>query len=435
MDPVSNACHELFENLLAPQGRLLVGFSGGMDSLVLLHAVVRAAERHEALSRVLAVHVDHGLDPASEGWAAGCRAQAEALGVGFASRRLALEPGGNLEARARAGRYRVFESLLGASDLLVLAHHAGDQLESRLLHLFQGRGLYGMPAGRELGAGRLHRPLLMLPRETLAGYARNHGLSWTEDPSNQDQSLDRNYLRHSLLPALSDRFPSLDKRIAQVADTLADNTDALDELGGLSRHPLPLSVLDGLGLPARIALLRRWLTRHAGAGGVSRLALREFLYQLESSNDRLPSLALPTGRLVRYQRALYLAPPAPELEASYPLALPGELELPHGRLRVDVCSNPADNGAQPAAIIVSTPLRVCFAAAGLEIRAGGHQRRVRELMRVAGLPPWQRASLPLLADRDGVAVVPGIAARDAAAGDPDGVAVSVVWTPLESEAR
>ncbi len=427
MDPVSNACNELFAHatgLDAIAGRLLVAFSGGMDSAVLLHAVTRAAARYDALDRVLAVHVDHGLDPESGRWAERCAAVASALRIGFEGRTLALTPGSNLEARARAARYEVFESLLREGDVLLLAHHAGDQLESQLLHLFQGRGLYGMPVGRTLGAGQLRRPLLALPREALAGYARSHDLVWTEDPSNRDELLDRNYLRHELLPVLSRRFPGLAKRIGQVAENLNDMTAAMDELAYLDRRPLPLAVFDGLSQPARLALLRRWLTRHAQAGGISRLALTEFLAQLEAGNDRQPSLSLGNGRLVRYQRALHLVLEAPELAPSYPVAVPGVLRLPHGEL--EISRSQEDRGQ--AGVRVSEPLSVSFATEGLRMRSGGHDRNVRDLMRQAGVAPWLRDTLPLVRDDLGIAVIPGVAARDISEEGDDLITITVSWT-------
>ena len=426
MDPVSNACDELFENeanrASAPEGRFLVALSGGMDSVVLVHAVARAAAARGFLDRVIAVHVDHGLDPNSPSWAEFCEGQARSLGILFQARRIEVASDGSLEAAARSARYQIFESLLEAGDTLLLAHHAADQTESQLLHLFQGRGLYGMPVDRPLGAGHLRRPLLGLSRQVLAGYARSQGLEWIEDPSNTDTSLDRNYLRRRLLPELSERFPGLPQRLDQVAAGLTDSSAALDELAGLDRLPLPQSVFDGRSLPARIALLRRWLVRHAGAGGVSRSAITEFLSQLDAANDRHPSLDLPVGRLIRFRRALFLVPPAPRLLASYQIELPGRLDLPHGtlevRLLLDERGEPAADGQlesePPGPILLLPPVSVTFAAElpGVRLHCRGHDRGLRELMREAGLPPWQRDILPLVMDARGLALVPGVARRD-----------------------
>ncbi len=430
MDPVSNACGTLFD---LTSERLVVAFSGGMDSTVLLHGVAEAARCRAALDRVVAVHVDHGLSADSGRWAEECARTAKALGVGFERHSLGITQGSNLEARARAGRYRIFHGLLETGDLLLLAHHAGDQTESLLLHLFQGRGLYGMPTGRPLGAGSLYRPFLTLPRETLAGYARTHGLSWIEDPANADPALDRNFLRHSLLPALNERFQGLFRRLTQVAEGVVDTGLALDELAALDRRPLPLEVLDGLSRPARLAVLRRWLTRQGINASVTRVALTEFLRQLEAGNDRQPRLDLPAGSLIRYRRAIHFAPPPPTLEKAYRISVPGRLSLPHGELSIERSD---DAGCDPPEVPGETvrlapPVRIVFVT-GLDVPAElvhkGHRRTIRTLMREAGVPPWLRDGLPLICDADGIALIPGVAGRDGASGEP----VNVRW---EGEVR
>lgn len=417
MDPISNACDELFDLC---GGKIYLGFSGGMDSMVLLHAVVATARRRDALWRVVAVHVDHGLDSESAAWASACAARVAGLGVSFETEALRLSSGSNLEARARTARYAVFEQLLGVQDLLVLAHHHADQTESLLLHLLQGRGLYGMPRTRALGAGRVVRPLLYIARDELAGYGRLHDLTWIEDPSNRDVSLDRNFLRHEVLPPLLARFPELPKRLSQLGEATAATGQALVELAGLDRQPLPLSVLDGLTQPARLSLLRQWLIYHRAAAGVSHAALAEFLRQLDAANDRQPDLRTAAGRLARYRRQLYLVGESPVLDDDYALKVPGSLALPHGVLdaadHLPESAAPADLPVM--SVMLGGPVRISFlpVVSGVRqsavIMIGGRNRRPRELMREAGIPPWERDTWPLLLDGRGLAAVVGLAVRD-----------------------
>ncbi len=437
MEQVVSACDALLEKV---RGRIWVGFSGGMDSTVLLHGLARSAGQHpDGPDRLTAVHVDHGLVPASADWARHCAQLAGELGIASRLAQLSLAPGANLEARARSARYRVFRGLLETDDVLVLAHHADDQVESVLLHLFQGRGLYGMPAERSLGVGRLVRPLLGLPRSVLEAYARSHALRWIEDPSNDDESLDRNFLRHRVVPALCERFPGLPKRLSRLTESAEATSLALEEALALNRNPLPLSVLDGLSRPVRQSVLRHWLVVQDSAAGVSDSALDDFIDQLESANDRQPSMQIGHRRLARYRRQLYLVDEPPVLDGTYALSCPGELKLPHGCLRVQ---SPAEQ-SDADVVNVTLPLHVTFAAAlpaGASIRVGTQNRKIRELMRSAGVPPWSRGVLPLIVDADGIAVLPGIAMRDASV--PEAAAahpVHVTWEPAtdarDSEAR
>ncbi len=414
MDAVASACGVLLDGcgvlLDDSSGRVYAAVSGGLDSTVLLHALAGQARERNVLQRICAVHVDHGLQPSSADWARRCEALARSLGVEFRLDVVDLDPGTNVEARARSARYRLLQAHLGPGDVLALAHHADDQAESVLLHILQGRGLYGMPESRPLGAGRLVRPLLGLPRSDLAAYAGAHGLEWVEDPSNQDLSLDRNYLRREVLPGLSRRFPELRKRLERLAAHHQATTRALEEVLELQRNPLPLSVLDGLPRPVRLAVLRQWLVARNAAAGVRDGALSDFLAQLESANDRQPVLEAGRLRLRRHRRHLYLLAEPPELAPSYGISCPGRLLLPHGVFALE----PAPDGAS-SVVTLDPPLRVTFLGAlerNVRIRVGGAGRKPRELMRQAGLPPWEREVLPLLADAQGLALLPGVAVRD-----------------------
>jgi tRNA(Ile)-lysidine synthase len=426
MDLVSSACESVFEQL-DPAGHVYVGFSGGMDSTVLLHALADRAGSRRA--RLIAVHVDHGLDPLSRTWRRHCEAMAQALDVPITAAVLDIRPGGNLEARARAARYQTFGELLAPGDVLALAHHAADRDESLLLHLLQGRGLFGMPARRPLGRGTLIRPLLALPRSTLEAYARARALEWLEDPANADPAMDRNFLRQSVLPLLHARFPGLHERLNRVVRHTADTEEALVESLGLDRHPLPLSVFNGLSSGAKLSVLRRWLIVHEAVAGIGDSALIDYLCQLDAANDRQPELFTAAGVLRRYRRHLYLVGPEPELAASYPLPMPGVVTLPHGRLTLS-------EAGQGLAIEPTGPLSVCFLKGrdrGATLRSQGHERRIRDCLREAGVPPWRRDSHPLVEDGAGIVAIADVAARDPLESASDGGERGqwrLVWEPL-----
>jgi tRNA(Ile)-lysidine synthase len=412
MDLVSSACAKVFDGI-ADSGRIFVGFSGGMDSTVLLHALAQRPADH---ARIIAVHVNHGLAGASSDWLEHCERTAAAFGVGFTAAELDLNDGGSMEARARTGRYRIFDELLGPGDVLALAHHLGDRDESFLLHLLQGRGVFSMPRRRSLGQGVLLRPLLDLPRSALEVYAGTHDLTWVEDPMNLDPAMDRNFLRQSVLPILSERFQGLSERLDRVIRHTTDTERALVETLGLGRHPLPLAVFNGLSRGAQASVLRHWLIERNAAAGISDSAIGDFLVQLDADNDRQPELSTPAGQLRRYRRELYLVEPLPELQPVYPLPAPGALELPHGRLEL---ASPGD-GQAALALAVRGPLTVTFLQeldSGTALRWKGHDHRVREVLREAGIPPWRRDSHPLIMDSEGLAAVAGVAVRDETDGE------------------
>ena len=127
---------------------------------------------------------------------------------------VAVSAQGGLEARAREARYNVFDQYLVEGDLLLLAHHADDQVETVLFRLFRGGrvlGLEGMPVTRAIGKAALLRPLLEIPRTDIEKYARERKLSWREDPTNAEVDADRHHIRHNIIPVIDRRFHAAKK--------------------------------------------------------------------------------------------------------------------------------------------------------------------------------------------------------------------------------
>ena len=173
--------------------RYVVAFSGGCDSSALLHAMSELRERLGV--PLVAIHVDHGLSPASAAWAAHCEAFCRERDIAIEVRRLALRPtpGESVEAEAREKRYLALRAAMQAGDAVVTAHQRDDQAETFLLALMRGsgsRGLAGMPAVRRFGGGLLLRPLLDCERRDLEEYARAQGLRWIDDDSNLNARFD-----------------------------------------------------------------------------------------------------------------------------------------------------------------------------------------------------------------------------------------------------
>ncbi len=373
--------------------------SGGCDSTALLHALAaNPAARARGLS---AIHVDHALHPDSADWAAQVRALAHALEVPLQVQRVSVDRGGGRgpEAAAREARHAAFADALHAGEILVAAHHADDQAETVLLRLLRASsadGLAGMRTLRPFGAGWLARPWLGLPRAAIRAYASTHALKWTEDPSNADAALDRNFLRLHVLPLLTERWPQAGATLARSATLLAAvaQRDQLHLAGELARRiggdP---AVLDAGGLAAldpahRGALLRHWLLA-CGLAPPDARALDELARRLDAPRADAAIVVRWPGAEVRLWRdALYAMAPLPPAPTGWALDWDGRapLALPDGgRLRID--------GA-----IASLPLQVRPRAGGERIVAAGtaRPRAVKATLREFGIPPWTRARAPLL---------------------------------------
>lgn len=422
--------------------RWIVAFSGGMDSSVLLHlAHGWRAERRQDMPELAAIHVDHGVQPASRDWALHCARVCEALGVPLAVVTLApaADPRAHRsEEQLRRARYAAFETHCAPGDLLLLAHHRDDQAETVLMRLARGAGvdgLAGMPATRALGHAQLARPLLGTPRAALVDYAREAGLDWIEDPGNAAIDFDRNYLRRAVLPLLERRWPGAGARMAATAAHCAEaaatcGAVAAADLGACTdndrfgQHRLLIARWLALPAPRQSAALRGWLQRGAGSvPGAAQLArVRAELVAARADAD--PELRFGALTLRRFRGALHLvgdlpAPPAAPLPVAIgaPLAVPGV-----GTVSLDPARA---GGIRPGAC-----MELRWRAPGVVVKAVGRPAKpLKQVLQEAQVPPWLRDRVPLLYVDGALAAVAGIctcAGAEAAEGE---AGLAFGWQP------
>lgn len=219
--------------LLRPGQRVLVGVSGGPDSMVCL-AVLRALGYD-----VSVLHVNYGRRTGADADEAlvrdYCTRQDIPLRIeSLDADRRAERRGESLQAAARRLRYEAFATAAGDRDhsAVAVGHHQDDQAETLLLNLFRGagpEGLAGMPPSRPLQDApevRLVRPLLNEPRAAIKEYAATHDIPWRHDPTNEDPSYDRAALRTEIVPRIEEQFPDASKNMARAAALMREYVDA-----------------------------------------------------------------------------------------------------------------------------------------------------------------------------------------------------------------
>lgn len=208
--------------------KICVGLSGGLDSVVLLHLLSRVSAQ-----RLSAVYVHHGLNDEADNWQQFCQAYCKRLGVDFCAVRVYVNPEKQgIEAAARQERYKVFEQQ--NCDVIALAHHADDQVETFLLAALRGgglRALSAMPFERILFQNKwLIRPMLIFSREQIEQYAQQHHLDYVQDDSNFDTTLRRNFIRQVWLPKIREYLPNYQKQILTSVAILQDELALLNEV-------------------------------------------------------------------------------------------------------------------------------------------------------------------------------------------------------------
>lgn len=393
---------------LPAHDRLMVAFSGGPDSLALLHALSRL-DRPEP---VTAVHVDHRLDRESSNRATMAGRLAEGLGVAFESLAVDVDTRGpGPEAAARRARYRALAARMNPADILLTAHHADDQAETLLLQMMRGagpRGLSGMPRVRPLEPGYLARPLLDLPRSAITEYIRRHGLEPVMDPGNADLQRDRNFLRHRVLPRLAERWPDFATHMSRAAGLQADARRAVDELAGLdlagvttSPGVVDIAALGELPEYRRAPLLRHWC-RQQGLEPPSARRLAELLAQIiPCGDDNRSEIRWHDHALRAWRGRLHLLATLPD-ESDWSVTWPAgdTLTLPDGRGRLSL------SGASALPASWSAGLEVGSRRPGETIRLQtGDHRHIKGLMHAARIPPWERTAWPVLRHGDRVLAV------------------------------
>lgn len=408
--------------------RLCLALSGGVDSAVLLDLLARLRRRLGL--RLSAVHVHHGLSPNAGRWAAFCARICRARRVPFSLEQVEVRRarGESLEAAARAARYGALARQ--DADWIVLAHNRDDQAETLLLQLLRGagvEGLAGMPVVRKRSAVSgernscltvpLLRPLLAASRGEIEAYARARKLRWVEDESNLDPRFDRNFLRLKVLPRLERRYPGCRAALARTSRHLGEAAGLLEELAAADTAPavaggaLRVAALRGLS-PARARNLLRHLLRRRGAAMPPEAALAEALRQaLTARGDARVEVALGDFRL-RVHRGLAHLEPAQAVPSMPELEWRGErtLELPPGLGRVRFRRRRGQGLSLALVKQRGAVLRLRGGGEKLRPRSGRPQRTLKNLLREAGIPHWQRARMPLLFCGGRLAWAPGIGA-------------------------
>ncbi len=415
-----------------------VAFSGGVDSTVLL--MVTASLRPRIGFGLRALHVNHGWSADADRWHAHCRRVARDLDIPF----LGSRPDSNIpgeeddgafagsskEARARAARYRFFADVVAPGELLLTGHHLDDQAETFLLRLMRGssvRGLGSMRTEQTLRGLKVVRPFLDIPKATLEKWASEKDAKVLDDPSNRDPDFDRNFLRHHILARLSSRWVEAAETLGRAAAHFQAAQSILDEVAsddlGICALSQPgcclgdlgaasLSSLLGLSRPRLLNVLRFW-ARRSNLGAPSERALEEFIRQLEKgSPGASPTLSLGPAAFRTYRDGVFLIPePLPEIST------PPQIESWDGS-RVSISSVGIELIPEET---LGSGLRVSLIREGrVELRwrrgqtkvtpigRGPHRHELRKVLQQAGVPPWERARIPLIFIDDRFAGMPQV---------------------------
>jgi tRNA(Ile)-lysidine synthase len=410
--PGSHVTDRLLDRLalLPKTQRYWVGFSGGADSTALLQILHELGPRLEV--RILAVHFNHQLQDQSADWQEHCQSFCKLRNIPLHVITLDLDnrKGMSPEELARVHRYAAVDKLLESNDVYLTAHHADDNAETLFINLMRGSGidgLAGVPFSRKTGKGLVARPLLDCHRQELREYLRRRDIAWMEDPSNSDTKFDRNYLRTRVFPDLEQRWPGLVQRLNQTANHARSSTEVMSQLVGTQyvnllkdAYILRLEPLLEISSALQAVVLRQWL-RNRGALHPPRVRLNEFLAQINcrTHTRNKAELSWTDWRIKQQAEVLWLEElPGPGKcpTQAWPSGHEIVLEQKFGKIILEGKNPvPADGwvvGSRRPGMRIS-------------LKQGDPSRKLKELMRVSGIPSWLRHSIPILYWNDEIAAI------------------------------
>ena len=446
--------------LLPAHSSILIGLSGGVDSVVLLHLLHQLAPRFSW--RLSALHVHHGISPNADAWADFCTGLCAQHAIPLHIEPVNIAPlrKHGIEAAARKLRHAAFARQ--ACDFVALAHHADDQAETLLLQLLRGAGVKGAAAmpvlsrveghgvamakwastgsartePKNICAGAIVRPLLHCSRREILDYAAAHQLQWIEDESNADDSYPRNFLRHRVLPLLGERFPACRDTLARSAQHFAEAGVLLDDLARLDAaqaihtDTLAVAALQALSQPRAKNLLRYFLYS-IGAPMPQTVQLDDMLQQLcGAREDAAVCIAYGDWQVRRYQGRVHVLRALGEFDRSFVLPWHGEAELEWPALAARLCLNQIQGAGISLAKLRCAPVTLRLRSGGETLRPDPHAatRTLKNLLQEHHVPPWQRDRLPLLYCGEELVCIPGVAvaAEYQASADEAGISLGLL---------
>jgi tRNA(Ile)-lysidine synthase len=423
--------------LLPRHSQILIGLSGGMDSVVLLHLLHTLAPRFEW--QLSALHVHHGISPNADSWADFCSGLCIRLNIPLHIERVDISPlqaDHGIEAAARKLRHAAFARQ--KCDCVALAHHADDQAETLLLQLLRGAGIRGvaaMPLFKPAPAPATLRPLLDIPRGSLAEYARQHRLHWVEDESNADEDYPRNFLRHRLLPLLEQRFPAYRDTLARSAQHFAEAGELLDELALQdmrdSGDAATLDVAPLRALPhARAKNLLRYFLHKRLAPMPHAAQLDDMLRQLcDAREDAAVCVEFGHWQVRRYRDKAYVTGIPGQFDPDMVLPWCGEATLRWPALDRAIAFSRVRGAGISLGKLQREPVTLRLRSGGESLRpsATATTRSLKNLFQERHVPPWQRERLPLLYCGDELVCVVGVAIHADFQAEPGEAGVLVSW--------
>lgn len=428
-------CVEQHIASIAGINKVIIAYSGGVDSHVLLHTCSRVQKKLKHIS-FLAVYIDHGLHDDSSRWSAHCEEVASKLNTPFISKQVNAknDRGEGPEQAARRARYAALSDFIDETSVLLTAQHQDDQAETFMLQLLRGAGIDGlasMPSLHPFGLGFISRPLLKFGKQQLLNYAANEGLHWVEDSSNLNEAYDRNFLRQQVIPLLQSRWPAFSKTTTRSASHCAEASFILADISSsileeVSSDELIIKSITTRHPEVQRLVIRQWLKRH-GVRSPSEKILKQIEQMLRVEADQLPCVAWGAHQVRLFDGCLFYLQQPGEVKLQPTKWHGTEHKLPSlmGQLSIkEVHGKGIKRDLWDSSIVSVRPRR-----GGERIKLSGRSghKKLKKLLNEEKFLPWARNMLPLIYLDDELAAVADLWVDEKFLASEDDTGLKVGW--------
>jgi len=398
--------------------KIVVGFSGGLDSTVLLQSL-HSLNLSQSNFQLKAIHINHQLQSSADAWAVWCAEFCKKNQITFQCVNVDAKPKPkeSPEAAARRARYHSLNKLLADDEILVTAHHQDDQVETTLLQMLRGTGVTGaagMKAVSSLQDMTIVRPLLNYTRSKLHSYAQAQKLDWIDDPSNACDDYDRNYLRLNILPLLAQRWPAYPQTISRFAHNAREASELMEEIAKqdyadayIENHTtLNIDVIKSLTEIRQKNLIRFWIS-NAGYLLPNLKHLSQIITMLHARLDAKSQVRWANAEIRRFKHELYLLKQIDDFDAkTYHWDGVSDLQISH----IGIVQSTETLGRGLKKSMLKGKIAIRFRLGGEKCRPAGRKEThsLKKLFQDYQIPPWQRERMPILFVNDEIAAVLGL---------------------------
>ena len=414
LSEIINSFSNCFKNLDKKPFDISVALSGGVDSIVLLHALSQIQKQLKL--KLSAIHIHHDLSPNADDWLTFCYKECKKLNIPIKSKKINIKQdlSMGIEAAARKSRYQVLE--IYRKGILALGHHQNDQAETLMLQLFRGSGLNGLAAMPTFDRERfIWRPLLRINREIIEDYAKENDLVFIEDESNNNLQFERNFLRKEILPLIKSRYPDIINTISRSSENIAEGLNLHKAIAkedanlyfSKNKDRLSLSMLKVLEKERIVNLIRWWLDVNKQMMP-SKKTMSELYKQIENvKKDSLLNIDISESMSIKaYRDELFLVEKTIKIDP-YELIWRGEgvVELP-GNSKL-IFKKSLGSGFSLSKIGSKT-LTIQNRNGGESFKPKKNQptRTLKYLLQTSNIPPWKRQLMPLVFSENELVAVP-----------------------------